>query len=87
MTSATDTMPPIMAKKTPPPDDEKRGRGRPPGARPTVTVFARVAPELGEAFAAEVSKLRPKTSVNAVVEMLIEEWLKDRGAWPAPSDE
>lgn len=50
--------------------------------KPTAALFARIDLTLQQVFVAEVEKVRPKTSAQAVVEMLIEAWLVERGVWP-----
>lgn len=64
-----------MAKKKPKGDEESNSPS-------SYTVYVRIDPALGEAFDAEIKTMRPKPSARAVVEMLIEEWLKSRKAWP-----
>jgi hypothetical protein len=88
MTASSTTIEPVSKKRTTPsdqspsPEPEKKS----PKRRPAVTLFARVEPDLGNAFKAHVETIRPKTSDQAVIEMLIERYLKELGLWPPPAD-
>jgi hypothetical protein len=68
-----------MGKKT-----SSGASGRKPNRRPSVTLYARVEPQLGQAFKDYVDSLRPRTDVQAVIEMLIEQHLKGLSLWPPP---
>jgi hypothetical protein len=65
-----------MAKK------KSKSGGEKPNRSPSYTVFARIPPELGEAFEAYISSLRPKPTATAVLQVCIEEFLKEKGFWP-----
>lgn len=66
-----------MAKKKP------KGGDKPTRA-PNYTVFARISPELGEAFEAYIASLRPRPTATSVLEMFVEEGLAKVGFWPRP---
>ena len=78
MSAAAATMPDMARKKTTS-DQSQPGK---PNRRPSVTLFARVDPALGQAFNEYVDSLRPRTSTQAVLEMLIEQHLTQLGRWP-----
>lgn len=62
------------------------GKKRPPqGRSPSVTVFARVSPELGSALDAYIEGTRPRTDKTAVVALALEEYLTKVGFWPPPA--
>lgn len=70
---------PDMAKKKP------NGPGRPAtGRKPTITIYARVRPELGEALEAYLASLRPRPTGTAVLEAALEDFLQGKGFWPPP---
>ena len=79
MATATANMPNMAREKKNQPKDET---GK-PKRRPSVTLYARVEPELGRIFNEHVDTLRPKTSTQAMIEHLIEQYLRDQGLWPA----
>ncbi len=57
----------------------KKQSGRKPQNRsPHFTVYARVDPAIGAAFEKAVARIRPKTSIGGVLEMLMERWLADQ---------
>jgi hypothetical protein len=68
-----------MAKKS---NKPKKGPGRPAGRIPTVPIFARIAPALGQALDGYVASVRPKTTQTAVLELALEEYLAKHGFWP-----
>lgn len=79
MPSATATIPSVA--------NNKKGKpGRPPGRKPTDTIFARVPPELGKAIDDYLDSLRPAPTLTAVVKVALEEFLETQGFWP-PKDE
>jgi hypothetical protein len=51
--------------------------------RPPITLCAVVDPDLGQAFNECVDSLRPKTTTQAVIEMLIERYVAESGKWPS----
>ncbi len=60
--------------------DKPKKRGRPPkGRTPAFTVFARIKSELGERLVRHVDSIEPKTTLAAVVELAIRQYL-DRQA-------
>jgi hypothetical protein len=61
---------------------KKKPAGDKPNRTPNYTVFARISPELGEAFDAYVNSLRPKPTATSVLQVCIEEFLKEKGFWP-----
>jgi hypothetical protein len=62
---------------------DKKGRGRPAtGRTPSVTIFARVPPQLAEALEMYLNGLRPKPSTTAVVIAALEDFLQAKGFWP-----
>lgn len=85
MTAAAATMP-GMSKKRPNASQEggKPEKPEKPGRRPSVVLFARVDPALGNAFNDHVQSIRPKTTTQAVLELLIEQYLEGLGLWPPP---
>ena len=77
---------PIMDSKEPS-KSGTRGRGRPPGRTPSYTVFARISPEVGKAFEEHLKTIKPKTTMGALVELAMEEYLSRHGvSIPAPGD-
>lgn len=66
---------------------EKPKRGRPQGRRQTVSLYARVDPDLAQVWNDYVESLRPKTSSNSMIELLIEDYLRAKGLWPPPPAE
>ena len=46
-----------------------------------------IAPELMQAFDSYVEETKPRTSKTAIVEMLLEQFLTDKGRWPPTDDE
>lgn len=68
-----------MAKK-------KQPKGAKPQNRsPAYTIFARVPPELGEAFEAYLDSLEPRPKATGAVALAIREFLSRRGFWPPTS--
>jgi len=66
---------------------KKRKPGRPAtGRKETVAIFARVSPELGTAFEAYLDSQRPRPTTNAVIEILIEDFLTAQGFWPPTTE-
>lgn len=66
----------------------KKTRGRPAtGRSPSVTIFARVPPQLAKAFEAYLESLRPKPSSTAVVIAALEDFLQGKGFWPLGDEE
>jgi hypothetical protein len=65
-----------MAKK------KASNRGRPPGRRETVPVYARVDPALAEAWNDYIDTIEPATSGSAMIELLMKQHLRKRGLWP-----
>lgn len=61
-------------------------RGRPSGRKETVPLYARVDPGLATVFKAYVDTIKPKTSDSAMIGLLIEQFLTDKGLWP-PADQ
>jgi hypothetical protein len=62
---------------------DKKPRGRPAtGRTPSITIFARVPPQLAEALEAYLDSLRPKPSTTAVVIAALEDFLQAKGFWP-----
>lgn len=68
-----------VSKKKKPSDS-----GQPPSRSPAYTLFARVRPELGRAWEAYLSSLRPKPTAVSAVELMMEEFLQQQGFWPPP---
>jgi hypothetical protein len=64
---------------------EKRKPGRPKGRKPTYSLNARIKPAIGRALEQHVETIQPETTVRAVVELALMEYLAKRKAWP-PSD-
>jgi hypothetical protein len=64
---------------------KKNSNQKPRGRRPAYTVYARISPELGEAFEQFLASRRPKPTLTSAVEMAIEELLKSEGLWPPKS--
>jgi hypothetical protein len=58
--------------------------GRPPGRKPTAPIFARIDLDLFQAWHDHVERLKPKTTINAMVALAIEEYLRSKGDWPPP---
>lgn len=58
-----------------------------PNRSPAYTVFARIPPELGAALDAFVNSLRPKPTATSVLQVCIEEFLKQKGFWPPKEEE
>ncbi len=70
----------FMARKTEKPEQPRQGR--PPGRKPTEVLTTRVPPLLAETFRKAVEAFRPRTTDNAVLAMLVEDWLRSQGLWP-----
>jgi hypothetical protein len=77
MAAATATMPGMAKKKS---DKADKAQGR----SPSYTVFARIAPELGEALDKYLASIRPKPTTTAVVETALEDFLAKAGFWKPP---
>lgn len=73
-----------MSKKPPKPSGS--GPGRPPGRKPTTTIFARVSPRLGKALDDYIDSLKLKPTITGIVELSLKEYLASQGFWP-PKDE
>lgn len=79
--SAADTITGMAAQ----PSKRKGKRGRPVGRTPSITVFARVRPEIGDVLHAHIESISPKTTLSAVVELAITQYLERHGLWPPSS--
>ena len=69
-------------------------RGRPKKAEPKIKgrspaciVYARIDQELGEVFSAHIESIEPQTTLTAVLEMAVREYLAKRGLWPPTDDD
>jgi hypothetical protein len=56
-----------------------------PNRSPAYTVYARIDPALGAVLEKHIDSVRPKTTLTAVLELAIEEYLAKQGLWP-PTD-
>lgn len=70
MNGSAATLPGMGSRK------EDKKPGRPAGRKPTTPLSARIDPALAQDFVEHVESLRPKTSVSAVIEMLIEQYMR-----------
>ena len=69
-------------------DGKRKRPGRPPtGRAPTMVIFARVAPSLGQALRNHVASIQPKTTIGAVLAMTVERYLTECGLWPPKTKE
>jgi hypothetical protein len=59
--------------------------GRPEGRKTTYTVYAQIDERLGKTLEKWLTGSRPKPSLKAVIEMLVEDFLIKEGVWP-PSE-
>ena len=87
MVAAVDTIP-SMGKKKGKTGGEKpdaASEPRKPNRYPSRTVYARLSPALGAALDAFIASLRPEPTLASVLEMFIEDGLKQKGFWP-PAD-
>ncbi len=69
---------PTMSKKKP--------DGKPKRVRHGFNLNLWIGQQVGEAFAALVDGIEPRTNKSAYVEMLIREHLKAKGLWPPPAE-
>lgn len=69
----------VMSKRKP---KGEATSSRPPRSGRNVNVWLR--PDLGEALEVHLETARPRTSLTAVIEVAIEEYLKSRGLWSPP---
>lgn len=83
MTTAEATMLDMGKKNT----KADGGGQKQPNRRPAVTLQARVEPALGQAFKDHVATIRPRTDVQAVMELLIERYLVELGKWPGSASQ
>jgi hypothetical protein len=75
-----------MPGMTDKPKKPRRKPGRPQGRTPSVTIFARINPELAKVLQAYIDGVKPKTTTTAVVELALERYLTEVGHWPPPAD-
>lgn len=62
---------------------DKKPRGRPKNeTKKTYSVFSRVSDALGTALDRYLGSQRPSPSVASVVEVALEDFLKEKGFWP-----
>jgi hypothetical protein len=69
-----------MARKKRPASGSSSGQGR----SPAYTLFARIHPDLGQAWEQYLASLRPKPTAVSAIEVVLEEFLKAQGFWPPP---
>lgn len=81
MTRGGVTIRPMGRNKKPPADEPKKGQGR----SPFYQVYARIRPDLGEAFERYLASLRPRLKNTAALEFMFEEFLAARGFWSPPA--
>ena len=84
MAIASVTIPHMGKKKA----ADSPGPGRPAtGRTPSETVFARVEPRIHKALENHVKKIRPRTSMAAVVSLAIEQYLERVGEPIDPAEQ
>jgi hypothetical protein len=66
-----------MAKKS-----DKPGPGRPKGRKPFAAFSLRMEPARAESLRQYVKGLRPQTTVTAIINMLVEEFMQKHGIEP-----
>jgi hypothetical protein len=66
---------------------EGGGESRKPNRSPSYTIYARIRPDLGEAFERYLNSLRPKPTQVKALEALLEDALGELGFWTAPGAE
>jgi hypothetical protein len=72
----------LMSKRKPKDEAASSRSPRPSRSGRNVNVWLR--PDLGEALGAHLETARPRTSLTAVIEAALEEYLKSRGLWFPP---
>jgi hypothetical protein len=70
-----------MPRKKRPASGSSPGQGR----SPAYTLFARIHPDLGQAWEQYLASLRPKPTAVSAIEVVLEEFLKAQGFWPLSS--
>jgi hypothetical protein len=68
-----------MAKKKRPTPGQTQGRS------PAYTLYARIDPDLGEAFEDLLGSIQPRTTTVGLVELILRDYLTRAGKWPRPA--
>lgn len=76
MAASFGTISSMAKKKTTDTAEEKK-----PG---TVVVYGRIPSDMNEILQKYVDGFRPKTSVSALIQMLLEDHLREKNLWPSP---
>ncbi len=69
------------------PNKRDRKPGRPKTRKETVQVSVRLDADLVKMLNDHVDTLRPESSVRAVLQLAVEEYLERAGLWPPPPGE
>ena len=62
-------------------------KNQPQNRTPAFVVYARIDEQLGKVLESHVNGIKPKTSLTAVVELAIEQYLERLGLWPIHQDD